>query len=419
MRVLVVGSGAREHSLLWKLAQSRRSPELFAAPGNAGTADLATNLNVSAEDVESILAAAKNNEIDLTVVGPEGPLSLGIVDRFHAEGLRIFGATQAASRIEWSKAFSKQLMRAADVPTADFEVLFDFEAASNYVLQHGAPVVIKADGLAAGKGVVVAQTIDEAQSALKEIMLDHKFGDAGNEVLIEDCLMGQELSVFCFTDGVSLSPLVAACDYKRIYDGDEGPNTGGMGGYSPPPWWDATMERDIRETCIAPIITQMAKDGIPYTGALYGGVMLTDSGPQVIEFNARFGDPECQLIMPRLENDLLDVIDAVIDGRVDTLDLQWSNDSTVGVVLASGGYPAAYEVGVPIFGMNDLPEGAMAFHAGTGVASGEFVTSGGRVLTAVGRAPTMREARELAYQASSRITFDGMVRRTDIASFAD
>lgn len=419
MRVLVVGSGAREHSLLWKLAQSSRAPELFAAPGNAGTADLATNLDLAAEDVDGLLAAVKSKQIDLTIVGPEGPLALGIVDRFRAEGLRIFGATQAASRIEWSKAFSKQIMRTAGVPTANFEVVSDFEAGSTYVLQRGAPIVIKADGLAAGKGVVVAQTIDEAQSALKEMMLDRKFGDAGNEVLIEDCLVGQELSVFCFTDGVTLSPLVAACDYKRIYDGDKGPNTGGMGGYSPPPWWDAEMERNIREKCIAPVIAQMAKDGTPYTGALYGGIMLTDDGPQVIEFNARFGDPECQLIMPRLENDLLDVIDAVIDGEVETLDLEWSRDATVGVVLASGGYPAKYTTGVPIFGAGRLPEGTMAFHAGTGTLDGALVTSGGRVLTAVGRAPTMREARKLAYEASAQIEFDGVVMRTDIAAFAD
>ncbi|MDA1036004.1 MAG: phosphoribosylamine--glycine ligase [Chloroflexi bacterium] len=419
MRVLVVGSGAREHSLLWKLAQSPRNPELFAAPGNAGTAELATNLEISAEDVDGILAAAVSNGIDLTVVGPEGPLALGIVDRFRAEGLRVFGATQAASRIEWSKAFSKQVMRTAGVPTADFKVLSDFESASSYVLEHGAPVVIKADGLAAGKGVVVAQSLDEAQAALTEMMLDRKFGDAGNDVLIEDCLTGQELSVFCFTDGVSVSPLIAACDYKRIYDGDKGPNTGGMGGYSPPPRWDEAMERTIRETCIAPVVAQMAQDGAPYTGALYGGVMLTDDGPQVIEFNARFGDPECQLIMPRLENDLLDVIDAVIDGKVDSLNLHWSEDSTVGVVLASGGYPASFATGKPISGAGDLPEGTVAFHAGTTIANGALVTSGGRVLTAVGRAPTMREARALAYQAVSRITFDGVVTRSDIAGFAD
>jgi len=418
MRVLVVGSGAREHSLLWKIAQSPRGPELFAAPGNAGTAELATNLEIPADDINGLIEAAHLNGVDLTVVGPEGPLALGIVDRFRAEGLRVFGATQAASRIEWSKAFSKRVMRAAGVPTADFEVLNDFELASSYLGQHGAPVVIKADGLAAGKGVVVAQTLEEAQTALKEIMLDRKFGDAGRSVLIEDCLTGQEVSVFCFTDGVSVSPLVAACDYKRIHDGDKGPNTGGMGGYSPPPWWNAEMEQTIRETCITPVVTQLRQDNISYTGALYGGLMLTDEGPQVIEFNARFGDPECQLIMPRLENDLLDVIDAVLDGNVDSLDLHWSNDATVGVVLASSGYPGTYEVGKTIAGANDLPEGSVAFHAGTTAADGVLVTTGGRVLTAVARAPTMGQARALAYSAVSQITFEGVVIRKDIAGFA-
>ena len=426
MRVLVIGNGAREHALLWKLAQDAAGHggdtpvELFAAPGNAGTAQLATNLDVAVSDVGRLLAAVRGNAIDLTIVGPEAPLVAGVVDRFRAEGLPIFGPTRAAAQIEGSKLFAKRVMRAAKVPTPGFEVFSDAGAAMSYVREHGAPVVVKADGLAAGKGVTVAQSVDEASAAVEEAMVERAFGDSGNDVLIEDCLTGQELSVFCFTDGRSVTPLVAACDYKRIHDGDKGPNTGGMGGYSPPPWWDDAMERHVRETCIAPVIAQLAQEGTPYTGVLYGGLMLTADGPMVIEFNARLGDPEAQLVLPRLETPLLDVIDAVLNGTVDKLDLRWSDQTTVAVVLASGGYPGPYETGVSIAGLDSLPDDALAFHAGTAQAAdgGTVVTAGGRVLTTVGRAATMAEARTLAYQTAERIAFEGAQRRGDIASFA-
>lgn len=429
MRVLVVGGGAREHAILWKLAQSPRSPRLFAAPGNAGTAALAENLPVAADDVDALAAAARDYAIDLTIVGPETPLVLGIADRFRAEGLRLFGPTAAAARIEGSKSFAKQLMRDAGVPTAPFAVFDDPAEARAYVRSRAAPIVVKADGLAAGKGVVVAQTQDEALAAVNAAMTDGAFGEAGRRVVIEDCLTGQEVSVFCFTDGAHATPLAAACDYKRVFDGDRGPNTGGMGGYSPPPWWDAALERRIRETCIEPVIRQLARQGAPYVGALYGGLMLTADGPAVIEFNARLGDPEAELILPRLETDLLDVVDAALDGGLPALDLRWSAACAVGVVLASGGYPGPYETGFPIAGLREAAESALVFHAGTAnrdVAAprqpanpvGAVVSAGGRVLTLVGCAPTMDGARAKAYAAATAANFQGKQFRSDIAAFA-
>ena len=429
MRVLVVGGGAREHAILWKLAQSPRDPRLFAAPGNAGTAALAENLPIAADDVDALAAAARDYALDLTIVGPEIPLVLGIADRFRAEGLRLFGPTAAAARIEGSKSFAKQLMRDAGVPTAPFAIFDDPDEARAYVRSRGAPIVVKADGLAAGKGVVVAQTADEALAAVNAAMTDDAFGEAGRRVVIEDCLTGQEVSVFCFTDGARATPLAAACDYKRVFDGDRGPNTGGMGGYSPPPWWDAELERRIRETCIEPVIRQLARQGAPYVGALYGGLMLTDDGPAVIEFNARLGDPEAELILPRLETDLLDVVDAALNGGLPALDLRWSADCAVGVVLASGGYPGSYQTGFPITGLRDAEKSALVFHAGTANRSaspapqpadpmGAVVSAGGRVLTLVGCAPTMDGARAKAYAAASAASFAGKQFRSDVAAFA-
>jgi phosphoribosylamine--glycine ligase len=418
MRVLVVGGGAREHALVWKLAASASAPELFAAPGNAGTAMLATNIPVGADDVDGLLRAAHTNAIDLTVVGPEGPLVAGVVDRFREAGLRIFGPTKSAAMIEGSKAFAKRVMREAGAPTAAFETFADPEDARRYVRQHGVPIVVKADGLAAGKGVVVAQTIDEALSAIDEMMVGKSLGNAGAKVVIEECLTGQEVSVFCFTDGKSVTRLVAACDYKRIHDGDRGPNTGGMGGYSPPPWWTDDLERTIRERCIAPVLARLAEMGIPYTGVLFGGLMLTDDGPQVIEFNARLGDPEAQLVLTRLENDFVEVVAAVVDGAVSALDLRTSDTCAVGVVLASEGYPGSYATGKTIAGLDALPSGALAFLAGVAGSPEVPVTSGGRVLTVVGSGATLAEARGIAYEGASKVSFEGEYHRTDIAAFA-
>lgn len=414
MRVLIVGSGAREHAILWKLAQSPRNPELFATPGNAGTASIATNVPAAVTDLDALVAAVREHGIDLTVVGPELPLTAGIVDRFREEGLRIFGPTQAAARIEGSKSFARGVMVGAGAPIPAFEVFEDADAAREYVRSQGGPIVIKADGLASGKGVVVAETTDDALRAVR--MVSRAFG---RRLVIEQRLTGQEVSVFCFTDGEYATPLVAACDYKRAYDGDEGPNTGGMGGYSPPPWWDAAMEQRIRETCIEPVIREMARQGSPFTGVLYGGLMLTDDGPAIIEFNCRLGDPEAQLILPRLENDLLDVVEASLDGSLPSLDLRWSDECTVGVVLAPSGYPGLHETGTPIEGLAKAERDALVFHAGTALAEGGgFTTGGSRTMTVVGRGETMAEARARAYAAADTIKFEGKHYRTDIASFA-
>ena len=418
MRVLVVGSGAREHAILWKLAQSPRNPELFVAPGNAGTAAIATNLFIAVTDFDALVAAVREHGIDVTIVGPELPLTAGIVDRYRQEGLRIFGPTRAAARIEGSKSFARGIMRDAGAPTPAFEVFDDASAARAYVRSQGAPIVVKADGLAAGKGVVVAQSVDEALAAVDDTMVHRTFGASGERVVIEQCLVGQEVSVFCFTDGECVSPLVPACDYKRIFDGDEGPNTGGMGGYSPPPWWDAAMERQIRETCIEPVIREMARQGSPFTGVLYGGLMLTDDGPFIIEFNCRLGDPEAQLILPRMENDLLDVVEAALDGTLPSIDLRWSG-CTVGVVIAPVGYPGVHETGEAIGRLAAAEQEALIFHAGTALAGGEgFVTSGSRTMAVVGLGGTMAEARTRAYASADAVTFEGKHYRTDIASFA-
>ena len=418
MRVLVVGSGAREHAILWKLAQSPREPELFAAPGNAGAAAIATNLPIAVTDLDALVAGVQEYGIGLTIVGPELPLTVGIVDRFRQEGLRIFGPTKAAARIEGSKSFARHIMRDAGAPTPAFEVFDDANAAREYVRSQGAPIVIKADGLASGKGVVVAQSVDEALEAVEDAMENRAFGASGERVVIEQCLVGQELSVFCFTDGEYVTPLVPACDYKRVFDGDEGPNTGGMGGYSPPPWWNAAMEQQIRETCIEPVIREMARQGSPFTGVLYGGLMLTGDGPSIIEFNCRLGDPETQLILPRMENDLLDVVEAALDGSLPSVDLRWSG-CTVGVVLAPAGYPGPHEAGEAIGGFPEAEQEALIFHAGTAVGNGGgFVTNGSRTMAVVGRGESLSEARARAYAAAEEITFEGKHYRTDIASFA-
>lgn len=418
MKVLVIGSGAREHALVWKLAQSPQRPELLAAPGNAGTASLAANLSIDATDVDGLLRAVREQQVDLTIVGPETPLAAGVVDRFQAEGLDIFGPTQAAARIETSKAFAKELMAEAGVPTAPFRVFDNHAKAAGYIRSHGAPIVVKADGLAAGKGAVVAETTEEALEALESMMVRRTFGEAGARVVVEECLRGQEVSVFGFTDGHYVTPLVAACDYKRVGEGDTGPNTGGIGGYSPPPFWTPELERQVREEVVMPTVRALAERGTPYIGVLYGGLMLTEAGVMVIEFNARLGDPEAQLVLPRLETDLLDVVQAVLNGELEHLDIRWSSDATVGVVVASAGYPGPYETGMAISGLDALPGGVLAFQAGTATKDDVLVTSGGRVVTLVGRAPDMATARARAYAGAEAVSFDGAFHRGDIAAFA-
>ena len=421
MKVLVIGKGGREHAIAWKLSQSARITQLLCAPGNAGTSRIASNVPIPETDVDGLRSFATQHGIDFTVVGPEAPLAEGIVDTFQEAGLSIFGPTQAAARIESSKSFAKDLMARAGVPTARAEVFHHFDSARQYVESLSPPVVIKADGLAAGKGVVVAETTEQALSALRTQMVDRAFGQAGETVLVEEHLQGPELSVFSFVDGKRLSPLIAAVDYKRVGDGDTGPNTGGMGAYSPPlgVLWNHEVECSARTEIMEPVVAALAAEGCPYVGILYAGLMLTQDGLKVIEFNCRFGDPEAQVILPRIETDLLDLMLAAVEGNVDNALLRVSPEPCVGVVVASGGYPDAYQTGFPVAGLEDTQNEVTVFHAGTKLDDNEeTVTDGGRVLTVSGSGATHKDARLRAYTAAGRSTFDGSFFRGDIADFA-
>ena len=419
MNILVVGNGAREHAITWKLSQSPSVGQLFVAPGNAGTHFIANNVPIGAEDIPALIDFASDNAIDLTVVGPEAPLAIGIVDSFTHAGLLAFGPTQAASRIESSKSFAKQLMTDCAVPTAAFQTFTDYEAAREYLDACPIPIVVKADGLAAGKGVTVAQTREQAHDALRESMLDRQFGDAGDAVVVEECMEGQEVSVFAFVDGEYVSPMVAACDYKRVGDGDAGPNTGGMGSFSPPlpQHWNAGIEAQVRSAIMQPVAKGLADIGAPYRGVLYLGMMLTADGPKVVEFNCRLGDPETQVILPRLKSDLAEILLATARGELQGMQIEWDDCACVGVVAASGGYPAAYATGYPITGIKEAGHEAIVFHAGTKLQGDAIVTDGGRVLTVAALADDMRQARILAYDNINRISFKDNFHRTDIANF--
>lgn len=420
MNVLVVGNGAREHAIAWKISQGPSVGRLYVAPGNAGTHSIATNVPVGADDIAALIDFASSNAIDLTVVGPEAPLASGIVDSFTASGLPAFGPTQAAARIEGSKSFAKELMADCSVPTAASETFTDFEQASAYLDTCSIPIVVKADGLAAGKGVTVAQTREDARAAVHESMLDRQFGDAGDCVVIEEFMEGQEVSVFAFVDGEYVSPMVAACDYKRVGDGDTGPNTGGMGSFSPPlpQHWNADMETLVRTSIMEPVTKGLVDIGSPYRGVLYLGMMLTKEGPKVVEFNCRLGDPETQVILPRLKSDLAEILRATVRGELEGIGIEWDDRACVGVVAASGGYPASYSTGYPISGITDVDYDATVFHAGTKLLDDATVTDGGRVLTVSALADTLEGARTCAYESISRISFKDGFYRTDIASFA-
>ena len=418
MKALVVGGGAREHAIAWKLRQSPLVDDLYVAPGNAGTAPIATNLPIADTDLEGLAQSARERGVDLTVVGPEVPLGMGIVDRFQAAGLSVFGPTQAAARIESSKVFAKELMLRHGIPTGSAEVFDSYEEAERYVRRRSPPLVVKADGLAAGKGVTVADTGQAAVNALRECMVERVFGASGDRVLVEECLTGREVSVFAFVDGETVSPMVAACDYKRVHDGDRGPNTGGMGAYSPPEFWTADLEREVRDNIMEPTARALVQEGCPYRGVLYGGLILTEDGPKVIEFNCRLGDPEAQVIIPRLSSDLVEILLSVLEGRLSETPIEWSDDACVGVVMASGGYPASYETGFAISGIPQARETAEVFHAGTrpsddGVGA---VTAGGRVLTVVGRGASLAQAANRAYGSVEKISFAGGFYRRDIAA---
>ena len=416
MKVLIVGGGAREHALTWKAASSHHTPELFIAPGNAGTYELGQNVDIDAEDVDGLLEFARKESIDLTIVGPEVPLSEGLVDRFSEHSLPIFGPTKAAARIESSKAFAKEVMEAAGVPTAHARVFTDYESAVGHISSVDPPFVVKADGLAAGKGVVIAHDHEAAREAAHTMFLDRAFGAAGSTVLIEEWMQGQEISVFAFLDGEYVSELAVACDYKRIFDDDLGPNTGGMGSYSPPPFWDSELEDRVRSEIMEPVARQMTELGCPFTGILYGGIMVTDQGPRVFEFNCRMGDPEAQVVIPRLKTDLLDIALATVEGRLSEFKIEWSTDSWVGVVMASEGYPGSYETDIEITGIPASTDESIVFHAGTRLQEKKTVTSGGRVLTAAARGTDILDARRRAYELAGEIEFSNAYFRTDIAA---
>ncbi|MBN2392531.1 MAG: phosphoribosylamine--glycine ligase [Anaerolineae bacterium] len=434
MRILVIGSGGREHALAWKLAQSPQVIDVFVAPGNGGTVDgKLANVPVAADDVFELVAFAQKNAIDLAVVGPEVPLVAGIVDAFQTAGVPAFGPTQAAAQLEGSKAFAKQFMIEEGIPTASAAIFTEYDAALAYLRQLDEPVVVKADGLAAGKGVLVCDTRAEAEAALKQIMVGRAFGAAGDKALIEARLTGEETSLLAFCDGATVMPMLPARDYKRALDGDGGLNTGGMGGYCPSPHLTPELVDEVTRRVLQPVVDGMARRGTPYIGVLYAGLMLTEAGPRVLEFNCRFGDPETQLLMPLLDTDLVDIMYACIEGRLASVHITWKPLTSVGVVLASGGYPGDYEKGKRISGVENQRIGESAnqqislstvyrlpsteiFHAGTKLQEGELFTSGGRVLAVVATAPTLVEARERAYEAVSHVRFESTQYRTDIAA---
>ncbi|MBI2303357.1 MAG: phosphoribosylamine--glycine ligase [Chloroflexi bacterium] len=420
MNILVIGSGAREHALAWKLRQSPQVSQLFVAPGNAGTAAIATNLPLSTSDLPALASAAQEHKIDLAVVGPEAPLAAGIVDLFQEQGIPVFGPTQAATRIESSKVFAKELMLKYNIPCARGEVFDSYPEARAYLQKHPLPVVVKADGLAAGKGVTVANTKEEALEALSSAMERRAFGTAGDRVIIEECLIGREVSLLAFADGETVAPMVPACDYKRALDADQGPNTGGMGGYSPPRFFHKNLAMEVQERILVPAVRALAREGSPYRGVLYAGLMVTKDGPQVLEFNARFGDPETQVILPRLKTDLVEILVAVVEGKLHGVKIGWHEEACVGVVMASGGYPASYETGHPISGLDTVDEDTMVFHAGTKIdPSGQVVTDGGRVLTVAALGQTISQARKKVYANVPRIHFPRCHYRGDIAALEE
>jgi phosphoribosylamine--glycine ligase len=416
MKILVIGSGGREHALVWKIRQSPRVSQIYCAPGNAGIGELAELVAIAPDNVTELLQFAQGERIDLTVVGPELPLSLGLVDEFEAHGLRAFGPNRQAARLEVSKAFAKELLQQQDVPTAAFGTFTDLDKARRYVLERGAPVVIKADGLAAGKGVFVCSTVEEALGAVEQIMKERVFGDAGNQVVVEEFLEGEEASFLAFTDGKTVLPLASSQDHKRIFDNDQGPNTGGMGAYSPAPVVTPALTDRITADILLPVLHGLRARGIVYKGILYAGLMIQYGQAKVVEFNVRFGDPECQPLMFRLQSDLVDVMEAVIEERLAEVALAWDARPAVCVVLAAGGYPGSYETGMPISGLEtlrDWKEG-MVFHAGTAKSNDAVVTKGGRVLGVTAVGADIGKAIAEAYRAVEKISWAGMQYRRDI-----
>ncbi|MCF7887426.1 MAG: phosphoribosylamine--glycine ligase [Candidatus Omnitrophica bacterium] len=420
MKVLVVGSGAREHCLVDKLFQSSKVDKIYIAPGNGGTSQLGENIDIEADDIESLMEFAAAKDIGLTVVGPELSLAKGIVDKFKNKGLKIFGPNQELARLESSKVFAKELMEKYNIPTANFKVFSQSYLAKEYLEGVNFPVVVKADGLAAGKGVMVCENKEEAKTAIDTIMVEKKFGQAGNNLIIEDCLTGQELSILAFSDGETILPLVASQDHKRAFNNDRGPNTGGMGAYAPTPLLDKQGFDQVIDSVFYPLIKGLKKENKLYKGILYVGLMLTDNGPSVLEFNVRFGDPEAQVVLPKLKGDLADIILKTIEGKLSEAKIEWDLRACVCVVLASGGYPNKYQKGKEIKGLEiaQKQEDILVYHAGTKKEAGKILTNGGRVLSVVGLGSTIKETKEKVYQAVKKISFEGMRYRTDISDKA-
>ena len=417
MNILVIGSGGREHTLAWKLAQSPKADKIYALPGNPGMADVAMCVEgIALTDNDAIVDFVQKHAIELVVVGPEVPLTNGLVDAVTAAGIKAFGPAQAAAQIEGSKSFSKNLMKKYGIPTAKYEVFTEAEAAKAYIRQEGAPIVVKADGLAAGKGVIVAMTVEEALQAVTDIMEDKEFGMAGARVVIEEFMEGEEASLLCFTDGKTICPMISSQDHKRAYDGDKGPNTGGMGTYAPAPVMTDKMVQETYDKILLPTIQAMEKEGKPYKGCLYAGLMITADGPKVVEFNARFGDPETQVVLPLLNSDLVDIMVACADGTLAEQQVEWAKEAAVCVVMAAGGYPKAYNKGDAITGLDDAKAaGCQVFHAGTAHKNGQIVTDGGRVLGVVAKAADVRAAVDKAYAGVEKIAFKDAFYRKDIA----
>ena len=413
MKVLVVGSGGREHAICWALKKSPKVTELYCAPGNGGIGEIARCVDVKATDIPGMVAWAKEHSIDFVMVAPDDPLAMGMVDALEAEGIRAFGPRKNAAIIEGSKAFSKELMKKYGIPTADYAVFTDKEQALSYVEKQGAPIVVKCDGLALGKGVVVAQTLDEAKDAVVNMMENKAFGEAGAKVVIEECMTGPEVTVLAFTDGKTIVPMPSSQDHKRAYDGDQGPNTGGMGAISPCPNYTPELSKVCMDTIFLPTVKALNAEGRTFQGVIYFGMMLTPKGPKVVEYNARFGDPECQAVLSLLETDLMDILEACVDGTLDQVNVKIKDAASCCLVLASGGYPVAYEKGKEITGLDQVKD-AVVFHAGTRKQDGKFLTNGGRVLGVTAVAPTLREAVVKAYAAAGPVFFEKMHFRKDI-----
>ncbi|MBS6561412.1 MAG: phosphoribosylamine--glycine ligase [Clostridiales bacterium] len=421
MKVLIVGSGGREHAIAWKVSKSPRVDKIYCAPGNAGIGQVAECVNIGAMEIEKLVAFAKETAIDLTVIGMDDPLVAGIVDAFEAEGLRVFGPRKNAAILEGSKAFSKELMKKYNIPTASYETFTDPEKAIAYLDTSKYPIVLKADGLALGKGVLICNTKEEAREGVKTLMLEKQFGSAGDKIVIEEFMTGREVSVLAFSDGKTIQCMTSAQDHKRAKDGDQGLNTGGMGTFSPSPFYTEEVKEFCEKYVYQPTIDAMAKEGRPFVGVLFTGLMLTEDGPKVLEYNARFGDPEAQVVIPRMKNDIVDVFEACIDGTLESIDLQFEDNAAVCVVLASDGYPEHYEKGIPMSGFEnfDGKEGYYCFHAGTKLEGDQIVTNGGRVVGITATGKDLKEARFNAYKATEWITFKNKYKRMDIGKAID